>query len=62
MTTVLGGPATELERDLARAAAELAEARERQRRKDTPAHRRAVAECLARLDGYLEAPHRAVRG
>jgi hypothetical protein len=52
MTT--SGLHDELEVDFATAACELAEARALQAEKDTPDHRAAVAECIARLDAVLD--------
>ena len=50
---------SELDLGLVQARARLAEARSEQLRKDTPGHRNAVAECVARIealrDMYLEA-------
>jgi hypothetical protein len=40
--------------DLSVACLELGQARQQQREKDTPDHRAAVAECLARIDAYLD--------
>jgi hypothetical protein len=54
MTTVLDDVLTELRVDFSRVRVEPAEARLRQRRKDTRAHRVAVADCLARIDGLLD--------
>ncbi len=43
-----------LEDDFARASGTWSEARSRQQRKDTPAHRAAVAECTDRIDAVLD--------
>lgn len=44
----------ELALDFDRVRLELLEARLLQREKDTPAHRKAVADCSARLDAVLD--------
>jgi hypothetical protein len=54
MTAVIDGVATELRLDFARAHRRLAEARRRQRQKDTPERRSVVAECLTRVDAVLD--------
>jgi hypothetical protein len=54
MTTMLSNVLTELEEDLSRAHVELAEAQFRLTQKDTPGHRRAVTECLDRIDALLD--------
>lgn len=51
---VADGVQDALEQDLAVARCELAEARGRQRRKDTPGHRNDVARTLSRIDGLLD--------
>jgi glutathione S-transferase len=43
-----------LDQDLRTACEDFTEAREQRARKDTPAHRTAVAESLARLDALLD--------
>src|SRR5690242_396123 len=53
MTATIDSLETALNRDLSLAWSELAEATARQSRKDTPAHRAAVAEILARIDALL---------
>ena len=50
----LDGLHSVLELDLVQARTQLAEARREERRKDTPASRREVAECLARIDALLD--------
>ena len=44
----------ELRRDFARASHGLTQARQRQRAKDTPMHRSAVAQGVARIDAVLD--------
>jgi hypothetical protein len=45
---------TELDLGLVQARARLAEARSEQLKKDSPGHRDAVAECVARIDALLD--------
>lgn len=45
---------TTLDRDFRTACDEFAEARQQRARKDTPAHRTAVAESLSRVDALLD--------
>jgi hypothetical protein len=54
MTITSNDLQTELEVDLCGAAVQLAEARLRRSQKDNPAHRRAVAEWLDRIDALLD--------
>ena len=54
VSTVVTSVLDELEVDLCSACIQLAGARVWQQRKDTPANRRAVAECLAGIDALLD--------
>jgi hypothetical protein len=54
MTAALYSLPRELHLDFARAREELDDARHRQRQKDTPDHRSAVAACLTRIDAVLD--------
>lgn len=54
MTAVLYSLSRELHLDFTRAREELDDARQRQRQKDTPDHRSAVAACLTRIDAVLD--------
>ncbi len=54
MTVTIDDIRTELDVDLCLARQQLLEARLRQRRKDTPANRAAVAECWTRIDTVLD--------
>jgi hypothetical protein len=54
MTAVHDSLRAELGSAFFRCCAQLAEARRRQRRKDTPRNRDAVAECRARVDAVLD--------
>jgi hypothetical protein len=54
MTAVHDSVRDELASAFSRYCAQLAEARRRQRRKDTPSNRDAVAECRARVDAVLD--------
>ena len=53
-TPTTAGLRSVLEDDFALASCEWAEARAQQQRKDTPAHRAAVAEAGARIDAVLD--------
>jgi hypothetical protein len=53
-TATTAGLRAVLEDDFGLASCEWAEARSRQRRKDTPANRAAVTECGARIDAVLD--------
>lgn len=54
MTVTVNTLGSVLALEFALASHELAEARAQQRRKDTPAHRAAVTEVLARIDAVLD--------
>jgi hypothetical protein len=54
MMTLHVGLAEELQHDFSRARAQLTLARLHRAKKDTPANRAAVAECLARIDAVLD--------
>jgi hypothetical protein len=62
MTATLVRPVDTLASDLAAACAELGAARAGQRRKDTPAARRQVADCRDRIDRLLDAWNATRRG
>jgi hypothetical protein len=61
MTSVIDTLPAELHVDFTRARGELADARRRQRQKDTPDHRSAVAACLTRIDAVLDMYLEALR-
>jgi hypothetical protein len=54
MTTLQADLAECLGLDFSLACQDLEQARQRQRDKDSPGHRAAVAECLARIDSHLD--------
>jgi hypothetical protein len=54
MTALIEDLRTELGIDFTGACQELAQARVRQQRKDTPQNRAAVADCLVRIDFVLD--------
>ena len=54
MTTIPDSLTEQLSREFAQACAELAQARHRQRLKDTPAHRAAVAELQTTINQVLD--------
>lgn len=54
MTTLYVGLAEELQQDFSRARVQLTLARLDRAKKDTPANRAAVAECLVRIDAVLD--------
>ena len=54
MTAAVDNRRTTIQLDLVRAHSQLAEARRRQRQKDSPGNRAAVATCLTRMDTVLD--------
>jgi hypothetical protein len=54
VSTLHADPVNTLSLDFSVACRQLGRARLQQREKDTPDHRAAVAECLARIDAYLD--------
>jgi hypothetical protein len=54
MSTLQADLIDTLRLDLSVACQQFGRARQQQCEKDTPAHRAAVAECLARIDAYLD--------
>jgi hypothetical protein len=54
MSTLQADLVDMLRLDLSVACQELGHARQQQREKDTPDHRAVVAECVARIDAYLD--------
>ncbi len=54
MTAIRTSLAEELRQEFCRARVQLSRARVSQARKDTPAHRAAVAECRSRIDAILD--------
>jgi hypothetical protein len=54
MAAAIDSLETAIHLDLMRARTELAEARLRQRQKDSPSNRAALATCLARMDTALD--------